>query len=245
LKADRMAQSSVVMMITSVDIANSSARCRMLGVAEYIVKPVSKRSLLRAVMGALDIGTHILPLPSPKVIATFNEARLNILVAEDNAVNQALIVRLLQKHNHQVTVVSNGREAVQHAQLGGFDAILMDVQMPILDGLSATREIRRWEEDNDVARTPIVALTAYALLEDRERCLEAGMDSYLTKPLKAQELFGLLRTVTSKAPEEPLANGVSNGDENGHALAVTIRNSLHLIERDGIVGSMVETGRSR
>ena len=107
LKADRMAQSSMIMMITSVDIAESAERCRALGVAQYIVKPVSKQSLLRAIMGAIDMGANRLPAP-PKAIAMFDEAPLNILVTEDNAVNQKVVVRLPQKRNHRVTLMSNG-----------------------------------------------------------------------------------------------------------------------------------------
>ena len=111
-----------------------------------------------------------------------------MLVAEDNIVNQRVAAGLLTKRGHQVTVVSNGREAVAAVQQGPFDLVLMDVQMPEMDGLEATAAIRTWERESG-HRIRIVAMTAHAMTGDRDRCLEAGMDGYLSKPIDQQSLF--------------------------------------------------------
>jgi two-component system, sensor histidine kinase and response regulator len=113
---------------------------------------------------------------------------LQILLVEDNAVNQMLALRLLEKAGHRVTVAWNGREAVTTAASGEFDLVLMDVQMPEMDGLEATAAIRQNEQGKE-RRLPIVALTANALVGDREMCLRAGMDGYVTKPVRAPALF--------------------------------------------------------
>ncbi|MBC8167920.1 MAG: response regulator [Bryobacteraceae bacterium] len=189
LRSEGLARSSVIMMITSVDIAESAARCRALGVSQYVVKPLSKRSLLRAIENALHLSSRKTPLVAESATAPSLSAILNILVAEDNAVNQKLASRLLEKRGHRVTMVDNGAKAVESVRRGSFDLVLMDVQMPVLDGLSACAQIRDWEKDNSLTRTPIIALTAHALAGDREKCIAAGMDLYLTKPLKAQTLW--------------------------------------------------------
>ncbi len=117
---------------------------------------------------------------------------LNILVAEDNAVNQRLAARLLEKRRHRVVVVANGREALDTLEKINFDLVLMDVQMPEMDGLDATRIIRN-SETGTGRHIPIVALTAHALKRDEERCIEAGMDAYLTKPIRPEKLDEILQ----------------------------------------------------
>jgi CheY-like chemotaxis protein len=119
---------------------------------------------------------------------------LRILLAEDSVVNQRLAVALLSKHEHRVTVVGDGKEAVAAARAGDYDLILMDVQMPEMDGLEATREIRRHEAGAGL-HTPIIAMTAHALKGDRQRCLESGMDDYLAKPIHARELYKAIQRV--------------------------------------------------
>ncbi|KAI9889727.1 MAG: histidine kinase osmosensor [Vezdaea aestivalis] len=122
----------------------------------------------------------------------------NILLAEDNIVNQHVAVRILRKYRHHVTVANNGKEAFDMVRSGtAFDVILMDVQMPIMGGLESTRKIRLWERENEKPRNKIIALTAHAMLGDREKCITAGMDEYLSKPLKAEVLNQMiLRSVT-------------------------------------------------
>jgi CheY-like chemotaxis protein len=126
------------------------------------------------------------------------------LLAEDNAVNQRLASRLLEKRGHQVAVTASGREALEMLEKEAFDLVLMDVQMPDMDGLQATALIREREAANGV-RTPIVALTAYSMKGDRERCLAAGMDGYITKPVDAAELIAVV---------ESIAAGVADGKAN-------------------------------
>jgi CheY-like chemotaxis protein len=130
-----------------------------------------------------------------------------VLLAEDNAVNQRLTVRLLEKRGHTVTVVQDGSEALAALQRQMFDVILMDIQMPHMDGLEATQAIRAREQDT-ATRVPIVAMTAHAMQGDRERCLAAGMDGYVTKPLRPTELFEVIASLTAPAastPETPAA----------------------------------------
>jgi CheY-like chemotaxis protein len=113
---------------------------------------------------------------------------LRLLLAEDNRVNQRLAVRVLEKHGHRVTVAENGLEVLKALKQSDFEMVLMDIQMPEMDGLEATRTIRRQEQATG-AHIPIVALTAHALHGDRERCVEAGMDDYISKPIKVEELL--------------------------------------------------------
>jgi CheY-like chemotaxis protein len=124
------------------------------------------------------------------------ERRLHVLVAEDNIVNQRIASAVLQKRGHRVTIANNGREALVAYERENFDLVLMDVQMPEMDGLEATAAIREREAFTKV-HMPIIALTAHAMKGDRERMLEAGMDDYLSKPLDAQRLVGLIESIAS------------------------------------------------
>ena len=213
---------TIVMMLTSDAQRGDAARCRELGISVYLVKPVQKKELLQAIRAALGA-----PPASPAVRALeptvtrrpLREARscLRILVAEDNPVNQSLILRLLQKLGHAPVLAANGREALTILRAQPFDLVFMDVQMPELDGFAATAEIRRREPAG--AHLPIVAMTAHALKGDRERCLAAGMDGYIPKPvnfeLVKQEIDRLCRpsnppAVIAWTPREAL--GRVNGD---------------------------------
>ncbi|HET7750509.1 MAG TPA: response regulator [Terriglobales bacterium] len=176
--------STVIMMLTSDAQRGDAAHCRELGISVYLVKPVQKKELLEAIRSALGspAARH-----AEQVVTrhSLREARahLRILLAEDNPVNQALMLRLLQKLGHAPVLASNGREALATLQSQRFDLVFMDVQMPELDGLAATAEIRRREKTSG-EHLPIVAMTAHALKGDRERCLAAGMDGYIAKPVK-------------------------------------------------------------
>jgi two-component system, sensor histidine kinase and response regulator len=127
-------------------------------------------------------------------------ASLRILLAEDNPVNQRLASRLLEKRGHSVEVAGNGREALEALKKGRFDLMFMDVQMPVMDGFEATAAIRKLE-DGSGFRLPIVALTAHAMKGDREKCLAAGMDGYLTKPIRPQELDEVLQGYLTRQAE--------------------------------------------
>ena len=177
-----------VMLLTSDVMSGDLARCRALGVARHLIKPFTPSDLLNAVLIAL--GQSVEPTaPFPPAARGASARRLHVLVAEDNAVNQRVITRLLEKMGHIPIVAFNGQEAVEAYESRPFDVALMDVQMPVMDGLAATKAIRESEARHPGRRRlPIMALTAYAMRGDRERCLAAGMDDYLTKPVKPEEL---------------------------------------------------------
>jgi CheY-like chemotaxis protein len=154
------------------------------------LKPIKQSELFDALMSELGITSAedetSAASSEPSIVA--EPQRLRILLAEDSLFNQKLAVALLEKRGHSVTVAQHGREALAAVEQNAFDLVLMDVQMPEMDGLEATRAIREWEKDR-AHRLPIVAMTAHAMKGDRERCLEAGMDAYVAKPVRAKDLF--------------------------------------------------------
>ena len=181
-----------VVLLTSAGQRGDAVRCRELGVASYLTKPVLRAELLDTMCRA--VGTA--PMSDHASSAASSAARVvvprKILLAEDSPVNQRVAIRLLEKDGHSVTVVANGRDAVSAALAGDFDLILMDVQMPELDGLEATAQVRAAG-----CRLPIVAMTAHALQSDRDRCLAAGMTGYLPKPVSAAHLREAVAAATS------------------------------------------------
>ena len=189
-----------VLMLSSVDRTASAALCRDLGILHHLVKPVSFDEL-RDLTLRIVRGGHEQP-------ARRSEGRpecpksLRILVAEDNIINQKLISRLLTKAGHDVVLAADGRQALERVA-EGYDLILMDCQMPVMDGLTACRQLRRAPQP-EIRNIPVIALTAYAMEGDRERCLEAGMDDYLAKPIDQREL---MRKLARIAAGEPLAAG--------------------------------------
>jgi two-component system, sensor histidine kinase and response regulator len=200
---------ATLMMLTSGGHPEDAAHCRELGLAGYLMKPVSQSSLLLAIREALAGGhpglRQATPEPSPHPIspAPAKEARvarrtLRVLVAEDNAVNQLVAARMLDKLGHPYTMVENGELALQAAGRGGFDVVLMDVQMPVMGGFEATAAIRAREASHG-GHMPIVGLTARAMKGDMEQCLAAGMDAYLSKPINMGDLSATLERVTASA----------------------------------------------
>jgi CheY-like chemotaxis protein len=176
-------------MLTSAGERGDAIRCRELGILAYLTKPVSPVQLADAMSLALGL-TPEANVPAQLITRhnlPVNAAGLRILLAEDNLVNQKLACRILEKQSHTVTVAANGREALLAYERQTFDLILMDIQMPDMDGFEATAEIRKREPNGH--RLPIIALTAHAMSGDRERCLTAGMDGYLTKPIRVDELL--------------------------------------------------------
>jgi len=183
---------ATILMLSSADRAEDSARCRELGVALYLRKPIKQSELLDALLIALgQVANPQERTEVPADAATPPSVPLRILLAEDNEINQVLAVQLLQKRGHTVVVTNNGREALEAIESQPFDVVLMDVQMPEMDGLAATAAVRQREKTTG-QHLPIVALTAHAMKGDRERCLEAGMDAYVSKPLRAQDLCAVL-----------------------------------------------------
>lgn len=195
-----------LMMLTSEGQRGHAARCRELGVAAYLMKPVAQSELLDAIMTALGVSEKILPLTTRHSLKEMRR-RLNLLLAEDNAVNQTLATRLLEKLGHTVTVANNGLEAVQHWRNGGFDAILMDVDMPEMNGYEATRCIRE-QELGSGAHIRIVAMTAHAMQGAREECLSHGMDGYLTKPIDTEALWHELDSLVQRVVGDDVAKPV-------------------------------------
>jgi two-component system sensor histidine kinase/response regulator len=187
-----------VMMLGSSNLHSDATQCRHLGIEQYVLKPVSDAELLPAIERALSgvIGEST-PEPSPRIEAS-GKNQLAVLLAEDNLVNQKLATRLLEKMGHHVTIAADGAEAVRAHAKGRFDLILMDVQMPGMNGFEATAQIREREKRTG-EHIPIIALTAHAIQGDRDRCLAAGMDDYMSKPINATLLA---EKVTAIAPQE-------------------------------------------
>ena len=184
---------TTIMMLTSTGHRGDAARCRELRIAAYLTKPISQSELFKAIVRVLD-KSKSKAKPAALVTAyTLQEGKkkFRVLLVEDNAVNQRLAMRLLEKQGHRVTVAPNGREALAALDHDAFDVVLMDVQMPEMDGFEATAAIRVREQSTG-RHLPIIAMTAYAMRGDQERCLAAGMDGYIAKPIKAQELIALL-----------------------------------------------------
>ena len=209
IKADPQFAGAGILMLSSAGQRGDAARCRQIGISGYLTKPVSQAELRRAIESALAA-----PRPSDPALVTRHSLRetrrgLRVLVAEDNAVNQKVAARMLEKAGHSVVIVSNGREALAQLEAQPFDVVLMDVQMPEMDGMEATALLRERERATG-AHVPVIALTAHAMKGDRERCEAAGMDSYLSKPLQAGELLKALDAISapanrvSDAPEEAL-----------------------------------------
>ena len=213
IKQDPSLADVKMMMVTSAGQRGEAARCRELGISAYLPKPIRKSELMSAVLNVLgqrqtDGAPHLVTRYSSRQAST----ALRILVAEDNPVNQTVILRMLQKMAHIPTLARNGLEALSLLETGTFDVVFMDVQMPEMDGLTATRKIRDNERATG-AHIPIVAMTAHAMKGDKERCLDSGMDEYITKPLSShriQETIALLlgreQTVQQVAAERTTSN---------------------------------------
>ncbi len=205
---------ATLMMLSSAGQHDDAARCRELGLAAYLTKPIKQSELLNAILTAVG-DTSIAP---DRFAATTRETvgpsgkPLRLLVAEDSLVNQKLAVRLLEKWGHTAVVAKNGHEALDALQQQAFHAVLMDVQMPEMDGLEATAAIRTQEQTSG-DHVPIIAMTAHVMQGDRERCLQAGMDGYISKPINATELFETLESLAPAgvhaAPESPAEPAVA------------------------------------
>jgi CheY-like chemotaxis protein len=195
---------ATIMMLTSAGHRGDAARCQELGVAAYLLKPIRQSELREAVARVLGAREQegAIPLITRFSLQETREpgACLRVLLAEDNLVNQRLAVRLLEKRGHRIVVASTGLEALQALDKESFDLVLMDVQMPEMDGLEATAAIREKEKGSGLHQA-VVALTAHAMKGDREKCLAAGMDGYLTKPIRPQELDELLETYAARHME--------------------------------------------
>ena len=199
IKRDPALAGATIMMLTSADRSGELARCRELGIAAYLRKPIKQSELLDAILTALGLAAGPQADAAPRVPAPGTRRGLRILVVEDNEFNQELAASLLKKWGHVAVLASNGKEALTAWETEPFDLILMDVQMPDMDGFAVTQAIRAKERATN-SHVPIIALTAHAMKGDRERCLTAGMDAYASKPIRAAELVEVIaRSLSSDA----------------------------------------------
>jgi len=213
-------QDTLMVMMTSAGQRGDAVRCRKVGISAYLPKPVTASELLETIIAALRAKRH---QPDRPVLVTRHSLRegrrrLRILLAEDNAFNEMVAVNLLERRGHSVKVVNNGQTAVEALQNGTFDLVLMDVQMPEMDGLQATAAIRNREATTG-GHVPIIAMTARAMKGDREMCLQGGMDGYVSKPLRAANLFEAIDSLglgivtegaVSPQPETAAAAGIDH-----------------------------------
>ena len=192
---------ATLMMLSSAGQRGDAARCRELGMAAYLTKPVSRVELVQAIQQVLGRGPSGSLVTRHSIRAAATSRR--VLLAEDNPVNQVLAIRLLRKQGWQVELASNGREAVEKFSTAQFDLVLMDVQMPEMNGFEATTGIREIEKSTG-SHVPVIAMTAHAMKGDRERCLEVGMDGYVSKPIRPDELIRAIgaRLTEARTPRD-------------------------------------------
>ncbi len=242
-----------LLMLSSAGRADDYEKCRTLDIGQRLIKPVKPSDLMSALLRILDLlpsssGIHLRPSlarsPSKGVDVAVEKEDLSrpapdgrglrVLLAEDNIVNQQLVLAILEKKEHRVVVVDNGAAAVRAARQEPFDLILMDVQMPQMNGLEATRAIRALERERG-SRVPIVAMTAHAMKGAREECLQAGMDAYLSKPVQMADLMDVLEELTRPSDEvsapvsfdpEPLRHRIGNDEK-------LFRDLIALFQEDG------------
>ncbi len=230
----------VVMMLTSKDRPGDIARCEQMGVTAYLSKPLKRSELFNLLMTRGGGGSHdeadtlASHRPVPHELPS-----LRILVAEDSLMGQKLVRGILERYGHSPVIVGTGREVLRQWETGQFDIILMDVQMPEMDGLEATGAIREQETRRE-SRTPIIAMTAHAMRGDEERCLAAGMDGYVSKPIHLRRLFEVIQRVlqigSSPQPESPPIPNVQAGgiDEGEDSLSETDNDPSAALRGDGI-----------
>ena len=188
IRHDPSLSGTLIMMLTSADGGEDVKRCRRLGIHAYLLKPIRKSELLAAVLSVVGQDFSKVRKEATSDTAVRKESGgLRILLVEDNQVNQKVVVRMLRNMGHSTVIANHGKEALAWLMREPFDLVFMDVQMPEMDGLTATRNIREREQGTG-SHIPIIAMTAHAMKGDKERCLEAGMDGYLSKPVNSQAI---------------------------------------------------------
>ena len=202
VRDDPVLKDVVVMMLSSDSMHDSAAHCRELGIATYMVKPIKQSELLNALLTVLGAAPETKKVPTQVIPHAIGRPPLRILVAEDNAAGQLVAKRTLEKIGHSVQIADNGLEVLQALEGGDVDLVLMDVGMPEMDGFEATRVIREREASSG-QHIPIIAMTAYAMKGDQEKCLEVGMDGYLPKPVSPEKLYGAIEGFLSPDRDRP------------------------------------------
>jgi signal transduction histidine kinase/DNA-binding response OmpR family regulator len=205
IKADPRLSGVAIIMLTSAGDRGDAERCRRLGIVAHLLKPIHQSELLSAILAALGQGpTYLAPDLIDRYSLRETPRKLRILVAEDNPVNQKVVIRMLEKMGHAPTIAADGQEALSVLAVGSFDLVLMDVQMPKMDGLTAAKSIREREKQTGL-HVPIIAMTAHAMKGDQQRCLEAGMDDYIAKPVSSMRIQeAIARTLIPEAAKHPL-----------------------------------------
>ncbi|HYK88178.1 MAG TPA: response regulator, partial [Acidobacteriota bacterium] len=208
----------VIMMLSSSDQPEEIARCRRLGIAAYLVKPVQRAELLKSMTLALN---KVQQSDLPRLVRACTPQRegrgLRVLVAEDNPVNQKVVVKMLESWGHTPAVAEDGAAAVAAVEQSHFDLVLMDVQMPIMSGFEATARIRDRERKACLPHVPIIAMTAHAMKGDREKCLDAGMDDYLAKPVQKASLRSVIENLLPAAESKQQKGGKAMETLSVHA----------------------------
>ncbi|QDV17516.1 Signal transduction histidine-protein kinase BarA [Gimesia panareensis] len=208
-KDEGLLDTATILMLSSADHQIFGDRCRDLEISAFLEKPISQSDLLDAIMTALKG-----PQLEQNGVVQISETKqsLRVLIAEDTPANQKVITAILKKRGHQCVIANNGREAVDWVRNDTFDAVLMDVQMPTMDGLQATKMIREYEQEAEI-HVPIIAMTAYAMRGDRDKCISAGMDNYISKPIDAPKLIRLLERLATKYPRRASLTPETFGEE--------------------------------
>jgi CheY-like chemotaxis protein len=194
IRRDPRLAGAAIVVLTSAGQKADAARCRELNVAARLIKPVGRSELQRAILRILGIEPQARPQTQSVRPDAERHPGLRILLAEDNPVNRMVAVGLLEKRGYSVDLAADGREALDMLEHGSFDLVLMDVQMPEMDGFEATAALRD-KEKTAGGHVPVIAMTAYAMQGDRERCLAAGMDGYVSKPVNAEDMFSTIERV--------------------------------------------------
>lgn len=203
IKSDPALKEIKILILTSMGQRGDAVRLEALGCSGYLLKPVKQQMLFDAVAAVLGTKEDKTPaLITRHVLAEKRQNDLRLLLAEDNPINQKLAIVLLQKAGYSVDAVDTGLKAVEKVQTNHYSLVLMDVQMPDMDGFEATQQIRLWEQSNG-QHIPIIAMTAHAMAGDRDRCIDAGMDDYVTKPLEPRVLFSAIDRWTQNTSTEP------------------------------------------
>jgi two-component system sensor histidine kinase/response regulator len=219
-----------VILLSSSPQMGEKTRGRDLGISAFLTKPVQPSELLDAIMNALVVHpAEAPPLSVPATLLPKSEDSMKVLLAEDNAVNRTLATKLLEKRGHTVVSAETGRQALELLERHAVDLVLMDVQMPEMDGLEATAAIREKEKSTG-AHLPIIALTAHAMKGDRERCLAAGADGYVTKPINPQELFAAIDQF--KSPNQVLSDNPSHSIPSPAADSFDMATALQRVDGD-------------
>jgi two-component system sensor histidine kinase/response regulator len=219
IKSDPGLKQVPVVLLTSATQPDYARQCMELGVEGYLIKPVKQTELQQMILSLLG-NTKKQPA-AEKPDENLPVTQIRALLVEDNPVNQQIAIRMLERRGHSVKAVGDGRDALRLLDAEHFDVVLMDVQMPDMDGFEATAAIRE-RESHTAAHIPIIAMTAHTMEGDRERCLSAGMDDYITKPIRPQALY---RTVEALVPSCP----------RGGADTVTVSTNAEVVERDEVL----------